>query len=214
MRRKVRIGWDISHMEFTIEDHYYYSKLKYEIKKTGAIVKEIYDFKDINKFDILVINYPEYEFNRKDIELAKKFMDDGGKIIVAGYYRNEDNVADKVNSLSSNFGLEIKKDNVKDKVNCFNKDELFVVTSDIIYYRERVNKVMFPCAASIKIKNKNACTIICRKEIENNSKRQIIAAETGFGKGKFILIGTCVFWDNFTISKYNNLRFSINLLLN
>jgi hypothetical protein len=41
MGEKIRIGWDVSHLEFTIDDHYYYSVLKSKIIESGASVTKL-----------------------------------------------------------------------------------------------------------------------------------------------------------------------------
>ena len=65
MKRRVKIGWDISHLEFTIEDHYYFSILKSSLKESGAVVKEVDSFKDITRYDVTVLNYPEKTFTKE-----------------------------------------------------------------------------------------------------------------------------------------------------
>jgi hypothetical protein len=212
MARKVKIGWDISHLEFTIEDHYYFSILKSSLKESGAVVKEVDSFKDIIGYDVVVLNYPEKPFTKGEVKLVRKYIQGGKRVIAGGYYNNEDNIAGCINSLSSHFGLFLNSDKVRDKLSNDKGDELLVVTSGILSYNDSVNKVLFPCPASINIDANFGRPIVVG---ENNSSRKktIIGAEAQVGEGEFILLGTCVFWDNFAIRKYSNLRFSLNLLL-
>ncbi|MGQ0792604.1 MAG: hypothetical protein ACT4NX_00745 [Deltaproteobacteria bacterium] len=207
MAKKIKIAWDISHLEFTIEDHYYFSTLKSQIKEAGASVAEITSIKDAGGFDVLVLNYPEEPFNKTEVKLVKKYAEAGGKVIIAGYYNNEDRIADRINTLAEHFGLSLLGDKVRDKNANDQGDDLLPVTSRILSFSEGVERALFPCAGSVKVSSEGG------KPLVSTESGTLIAAETPFGAGKFILLGTCVFWDNFAIRKYSNLRFSLNLLL-
>ena len=213
MKRKSKIAWDISHLEFTIEDHYYFSILKSSLKEAGAVVKEVDSFKDIIDYDVVVLNYPEKPFTKGEVTLVKKYLEAGNKVIVGGYYNNEDRIADNINSLSSHFGLFLRSDTVRDKSSNENGDDLLVVTSRVLSYKDSVKKVLFPCVSSISLQSPYAKPIVLLENSISPKRETVIGAEAEAGKGKFILLGTCVFWDNFAIKKYANLRFSLNLLL-
>jgi hypothetical protein len=164
---------------------------------------------------VVILNYPEKSFTKDEVKLVKEYLEEGKKVIVGGYYNNEDRIADRINSLSSNFGLLLNKDKVRDKSNNDREDDLLVITSRVLSYNDSVKRVLFPCSASITIHGDFAKPIVLREKTSLHSRKEtVIGAETRVGKGKFILLGTCVFWDNFAITKYDNLRFSLNLLLN
>ncbi len=213
MTKKVRIAWDISHLEFTIEDHYYFSILKSSLKASGATVKEVDSFKDINNYDVVVLNYPEKPFTKGELKLLKKCFEEGKRVIAAGYYNNEDNIAGCINSLSCHFGLSLNGDKVRDKSSNDKGDDLLVVTSRILSYNDSVKNVLFPCTDSINIHSDFGKPIIVIENSSDSRKKTVIGAEVKVDEGKFILLGTCVFWDNFAIRKYSNLNFSLNLLL-
>lgn len=213
----MRIAWDISHQEFTIEDHYYFSILKRELKRRNIDVFELDKLSDIlkEKADVLVINYPEKPFSRGDVDIVQRFLNRGGKVIVLGYYANEDGIAATINSLTKHFGLVLRADRVYDPINNDGGDEFLIVTSRVLNFNRGVRKVLFPCSASIKILNEKASAIV---EAEDTARSNlggdpILMVMLSFGKGTLILGGTCVFWDNYSIGKYNNKEFSLNLLL-
>ncbi len=210
----VRVAWDVSHQEFTIEDHYYFGKLKSALDKRGIAVKEINHLDYLEEYDVLVINYPEIKFSRSEIRAINKFIHGGGRVIILGYYRNEDGVADAVNSLSGRYGLELNADYIFDRVNNYGGDELFIVTTKVNHFNHGVNRVMMPCTASIRILKKNAYVIVAGEDSAKASSlnRPIIGAGCSIGKGELIVIGTCVFWDNYAIDKYDNYKFAMNLL--
>jgi len=214
MGKRINIGWDITHMEFTIEDHYYFSELKSAVNKRGATVKEIRSFGEISYCDVVVINYPEKPFSKAEARKVEQSLVGGVKVIVCGYYSNEDGVADNVNTLASRFGLKLNGDKVKDSNNNLEGDELLVVTSRIAKYNRSVNKVLFPCAASVTDLFGNSLPFVSREKASSRSRKEtVIGAEVGVKGGRFILLGTCVFWDNFSIKRYTNRNFSLNLLL-
>jgi len=213
MPKKVKIGWDVSHLEFTIEDHYYFSILKSKIKEAGAVVREVDSFERIVDYHVAVLNYPEKGFKRDEVKLLKRYVQQGGRVIIAGYYNNEDRIADRINSLSTHFGLFLNKDKVKDKWSNDEGDDLLVVTSRIFSYNDSVESVLFPCSASIDILVDSGRPIVVKENRSDSARKTVIGAEVSMGKGQLILLGTCVFWDNFAIQKFSNLRFSLNLLL-
>lgn len=214
MGKKVRIGWDVSHLEFTIDDHYYYSVLKSNIIESGASVATLNSLEYLNGFDVLVLNYPEKSFTKREVKKVMKFIGEGNRVVACGYYNNEDGIADCINSISSNFGLTLKKDSVRDTLNNDKGDELLLVTSRVLSHDYKVRKILLPCCSSIKMRGKsNSVVAVSQGSKSLPRTEEIIAAQSNFGRGEFILIGTCVFWDNYAISRYSNLRFSINLLL-
>ncbi len=212
-----KIAWDIHHQEFTIEDHYYFSTLKLLLKNAGAEVNETVSLSEVEHYDVIVFNYPERAFTDSEGKHVREVVFSGKKAIACGYYKNEDNVASCINSLSLHFGLFLNSDEVKDEVSNDGKDPLFVVTTRVLSYDATVKRVVLPCTGSIKIEKSLGKPIILGEPSAYSSsgsdREVILGAETIAGEGKFILIGTCVFWDNFSIKKYNNLDFSLNLLL-
>jgi hypothetical protein len=214
MVKRIRIGWDISHLEFTIDDHYYYSVLKSRIIESGASVTTLKSFEYLYGFDVLVLNYPEKSFTKREVTQVMNFIEKGNRVVMCGYYNNEDGIADCINSISIHFGLTLKKDCVRDKLNNHKGDELLLVTSRVLSHEYKVKKILLPCCSSIKIRGKSSSVVAMSQGSTSLSRtEEIIAAQSSLGRGEFILIGTCVFWDNYSISKYSNLRFSTNLLL-
>ena len=214
MGKKIRIGWDVSHLEFTIDDHYYYSVLKSKIIASGASVTTLKSLEYLKGIDVLVLNYPEKSFTKKQVTNVLDFVEKGNRVVACGYYNNEDGIADCINSIAIPFGLTLKKDCVRDKSNNYKGDELLLVTSRVLSHDYKVRKILLPCCSSIKIRGKsNSVVAMSQGSKSLPSTGEVVAAQSNFGRGEFILIGTCVFWDNYSISTYSNLRFSTNLLL-
>jgi hypothetical protein len=214
MGEKIRIGWDVSHLEFTIDDHYYYSVLKSKIIESGASVTTLKSLDYLNGVNVLVLNYPEKSFTKSEVTKVMSFTEKGNRVVVCGYYNNEDGIADCINSISVHFGLTLRKDCVRDRLNNYKGDELLLVTSRVLSHDYKVRKILFPCCSSIDVRGKsNSVVAMSQGSKSRPGSEEIIAAQSNLGSGEFILIGTCVFWDNYSISRYSNLRFSINLLL-
>ena len=212
----MKIAWDASHQEFTIEDHYYFWKLKKSIIDAGGIVNEIYKLKEAREYDMLVINYPEKKFRFWEVRLLEKLMRKGLRVFILGYYRNEDRIADAVNSLTKKFGLILNSDEITDEINNFGGDRYIIKTTRILKYNKNVSLLMMPCTASVSILNKKAEIVLLAEDTAkvSSGNKPIIIAEVPVGKGKLIVSGTCSFWDNYGLSFGDNLQFAINILFN
>ncbi len=209
------IGWSISHQEFTINDQYYFSRLRKLILDIKLNLIEVDTLTNLSNLDILVFNYPENPFKNDEIREIHNFIARGGRVIVLGYYNNEDNVADCVNSLTESYGIILNDDIVTDETNSLNGDGLFIVTSKIHGFNEGVKKVLLPCTASLTITNSKAFIIAEAEATARSNKHKaapILFAGLKIGSGELIVGGTCVFWDNYSIGKFDNANFSINLL--
>ncbi len=198
----MKIAWSIAKSEFTIEDHYYFSKLKKYIKEAEMHVEEVENFEDFENFDTIVFNYPEKFFKKEEIKHIERLLKNGKKIIVTGYYRNEDKIADVVNSLTENFGILLNKDEVVDEENNLDGDKYFVVTGKVKF----AGKVLMPCSCSVSY---DEADVIVKSE-----KNDVIGVMKKIDKGLLIVLGTCVFWDNYSIDKFDNKVFSLSLLKN
>jgi len=210
----MRVAWDISHMEFTIEDHYYFSKLKKLAKENGIEIKVISDLSSLSHFDTLVLNYPEKRFNENEINELINFVEEGGRLIALGYYNNEDNVATVINDVSENFGMILLDDSIYDEVNNYDNDPLYPTTSNISSILTDVTKVMLPCSASVKLNSSQTEVLIKGEKTAKSNKfgTKIFAGLSKKGKGEFILFGTCVFWDNYSINVLDNGKLALRLL--
>ncbi|MCS7233342.1 MAG: hypothetical protein N3C62_04190 [Synergistetes bacterium] len=200
------IGWSVSHQEFTIEDHYYFSILKNTIKyKLLNSIKEAWDC------NVIVFNYPEKPFSKDEIDDIISLVKMGKKVIALGYYMNEDNVASILNELSLPFGLKMLPSAVIDNINSLQNDPYLVITGKVKKFNEGVKRLLMPCVAPIEIIGGEGEPIILSED-SSSPPYQILGAYSRYGKGEFILIGTCVFWDNFSINQFDNMQFSLNLL--
>jgi len=210
-----KVAWDYTHQEFTITDYYYFSILQKVCRENGIEVDEVTDWSKLPDYDVVVFNYPEIAFTEKEVEDVKRLVESGKRVIILGYYKNEDNIADTVNSLATAFGLKMNGDEVTDKVNNHNNDPYFVVTSKIYRYNDGVNKLMLACTPSITLEGENTEVVIEGEEtaVSNQGNKPILGALYRHPDGgEFIVIGTCVFWDNYSIELYDNKRFALNLL--
>lgn len=212
MGKKKRIGWDVTHLEFTIADHYYFSGLKAAIVGAGAVVRVVEDLADIDKYDVLVINYPEMPFKSTEVEAIKRYVAAGNRVVAAGYYQNEDKVADNMNTLAPHFGLRLGSGSVRDASSNHGGDDLLLVTSRLERYG--AGAVMLPCCAPVRMESPAALPIALKEGARRGrAPRSALAAEAALGAGRFALIGTCVFWDNFALGLYDNAGFAMRLLL-
>jgi hypothetical protein len=218
-----RVGWSITHQEFTVTDHYYFSVLLKEAKNRGIEIHEVERWEDLREFDTIVFNYPEIPFTEKEAEEVEKWVwEEGKKVILLGYYKDEDRIAQTCNTLARRFGMELNPDEVTDEVNNHEGDPYLVVTGKIRRYNKdernevNVRRILLPCTASIRPLYPDT-KIVARAEdsaLSNKDNYTLLIAEqiAPPSGGYFCLAGTCVFWDNYSIRLYDNLNFALNLL--
>jgi hypothetical protein len=218
-----RVAWSITHQEFTITDYYYFSKLSKEAQKVGILIEEVDRWEKLKEYDTIVFNYPEIPFTEEEAQDMEKLVwEEGKKVILLGYYKNEDRIADTCNTLARRFGMELNSDEVIDEVNNHQGDKYFVVTSKLRRYTKNeknevvVQRIVLPCTASIRPLMPDI-KVVARGEDTAKSNQEnytlLIAEQIAPSSGGyFCLAGTCVFWDNYSIDLYDNLAFSLNLL--
>lgn len=212
----VRIAWSSTHQEFLITDSYYFSILAKESQKQGLIIEEVSEFPDLFSYDVIVFNYPEQPFTEEEINQIKRAVTEEHKrVIFAAHFQNKDNVAYICSQVAQHFGMRAYPGEVMDRENCLMDDPYMVVTSNVLAYNEGVQKVVFPYAAPIEVYG--PARIILRgmpttRTKEGQAFPVLMAEKVLAGGGSFILSGSCVFWDNFSIGQLDNLKFILNLL--
>ena len=200
----IKVGWDLTHQEFTVTDHYYFSKLLREAKRAGIEIEEVRDWSRLEAYDVIVFNYPERPFSEEEGEQVRRLVWEMGKrVILLGYYKNEDGIADTCNSLARRFGMELNRDEVRDERNNHGGDPYFVVTTKIRRYNRNernelnVRKVVLPCTATVKPISPDVKVVVRAEDTASSTEgnytlliAERIAPHTG---GYFCLAGTCVF---------------------
>ncbi len=211
-----KIGWSVSHQEFIISDHYYFSKLQRYIKEAGMQVEEVDEFEKLANYDTIVFNYPEIPFTENEAKFIEELVKKGKTVGIFAYYKNEDRIADTCNTLSERFGIKFNGDIITDNINNYENDNLLIVTSDLYNLPENVKKVMLACTDSLITTSPNVRPLVhgedtaeSKLEEETLLFAEYVDPESG---GKFIAGGTCVFWDNYSIDLYNNKEFSLDIL--
>lgn len=196
----MRIVWDISHQEFTIADHYYFSALKQQIEAHNWQVIEVGRWKMLSNidWDTLVLNYPEKPFSREETQQVRQWLAMGRRVVLLAYYNNEDYVADACNSLAQSFEIHVGSDAVYAFApqECVDGDALKPICQWV-----EGGRVVMPCSCSLQ----GGVPIVTYRNIS-------VAVGQTVGKGILLVCGTCVFWDNFSIGLLDNRRFATWLL--
>jgi hypothetical protein len=201
------VGWDASHGEFTIEDYYYFSKLRKYAEKEDIEIYEIKNFNKLGEYDIIVFNYPEKEFKSQEIAKIKRWLKSGKRIIFAAYYSNMDGVAERINKVLTKMELPVRINNdvIVDPENNYN-DMLFPKAK----YKDYT--VVMPCSASITARdNVVISTFEKARSHPTGLENPAIGVKLDMG-GELIVLGTCVFWDNFAIDIEDNKALALDLL--
>ncbi len=186
----MRIGWDASHGEFLITDYYYFSKLKRLAEEEGIKIDAVAKYSRLEKYDVIVFNYPEVRFKTSEIKMLRRWIRNGKNVIFAGYYNDFDDVNTNINRVLSKVGIDIKLNNDIVRDEPYYKDQNFPIAE----YNGL--KVVMPCSSSVE------------GEAILKTKKYCLAAK----QSEVIVIGTCVFWDNYSIELFNNKEFSLMLL--
>jgi len=208
-----RIAWSVSHHEFTIEDGYYFSVLRRALEEAGVQVVPVERLEDAFDAPVLVLNYPEDPFTPEEVRWLEAYVAQGGRLVALAYYQNEDRVAEILNAVARPFGLRFGYDHVQDPVHKHGEDPYMVVTRRVNGVPS-VARVLLPYAAPVHLEDRETLQVLVEAEstAQVPSGSRVLAAQARHGRGTFIAVGTCVFWDNYAITAYDNLAFAFYLL--
>ncbi|MCX7870642.1 MAG: hypothetical protein N2485_03585 [bacterium] len=213
---KKSIIWSYTKGEFVVFDHYYFSKLySFLLREYNIYIPT--SFEDIfnNNLDILVFNYPEIEFNDFEVQKILELFYQGKTILFLSYYNNEDNSSKICNKVLNKVGLNINYDEVVDEKNNLENDKYLLITSKVgELLKANVSKVFFACSSSISVfdnllKQKNDIKYIDLLLSEDGVS--LVKGAFNNNNGKILAFGSCVFWDNFSLVKFDNFQFVKNI---
>jgi len=209
-----RWAWSTSHGEFTLADHYYFSRLQAFLRAEGLQVDIVSDFSRLLEYDGIILNYPEVPFRTHEIRALQDRVSAGAVLIGLAYYQNEDGVADVLNALFRPVGLCLEADVVTDPRHNVARDPYLVVTRRVLRYSTGVRRLVLPCPCSIRLSDPAAQPVVVGEStaVASSGNVPVLAAERPWGRGRWIAVGTCVFWDNFSLGRADNRRWARNLL--
>jgi|Deesub1362A_J573_1020465.scaffolds.fasta_scaffold00063_69 hypothetical protein len=201
----MKVGWDATHGEFLINDHYYFSKLKSIAESEGIQIETVGSFSRLEKYDIIVFNYPEIRFKIREASRIRGWLRKGKTVVFASYYNNLDNVTFIINNVLKRLDSELRINNDVIIDEEFNK-------SDSMYPLAlwRNEKVLMPCCSSVS----GGEAVIVGSDSSKSTKGfdAIFASHEDVNGGEVVVIGTCVFWDNYSIDEFNNRDLALALL--
>lgn len=185
----MRVVWSASRGEFSIGDYYYFSKLTRMAEKEGIEMNEERSFLKLSEYELIVFNYPEIKFTKGDVLRMRKWVAEGKKLVFAGYYSNTDKVSQNINRVVRYFGLRINYDLLMDEERNAG-DRMFPIArcGDL--------EVVMPCSASV------------------SGGKELVVGKGVFAatNGGVLVLGTCVFWDNYSIGLAQNREFALKIL--
>lgn len=212
----MKVAWSATHSEFLLSDGYYFSGLHRELLKRGIVVEEVGDFEKLFQYDVVIFNYPEDPFDEKEKMIIKKALESGKKkIIFASHFRNKDEVSEICNGVTKDYGIYILPEGVKEKEFYLEEDPFIITTDQIFLYSEGVKEIVFPYAAPMEIRDRVEVVLKGRSTsfTDSNGTSPVLIAQKSFDSGsKLIVCGSCIFWDNFSLFKLDNLQFAVNLI--
>ncbi len=213
----VKVAWSLTHQEFIISDHYYFSKLQRYSKENDICVDEVDEFEKFANYDVVIFNYPEIPFKKDEVDFIEDLVKKGKKVGIFAYYKNEDKIADTCNTMAERFGIKFNGDIITDSSNNYDNDNLLITTTKTSENMKEkcIDKVMLACTDSLTIIGKNVMPMISAEDtaVSKLGKEKILFAKyMDPSGGCFIAGGTCVFWDNYSIDLYDNKNLAIALL--
>lgn len=181
--------WSASRGEFSIGDYYYFSKLTRIAEKEQLEMHEEKNFAKLEDYEVIIFNYPEIRFTANDVARIKKWARMGKKIVLTSYYSNVDRVSENVNRVARYFGLRINYDLITDDEKNYG-DPMFP------FAKCGILEVLMPCSASV------------------SGGESFVVGKGVFGavSGSVLVLGTAVFWDNYSIEVANNREFALKIL--
>ena len=187
----VRVAWDSSHGEFLISDYYYFSKLRRYAEEERILVDEVKDFEKLWEYDVIVFNYPEVKFTKREVDRILRVLekDRSKTVVLLAYYSNVDGVAENVNRVSEKVGIRVEDDVVVDNERNAG-DPMFPVAE------WRGKEVLMPCSSPVR----GGVPVVTGKDV--------FAAKSG----NLVVFGTCVFWDNYSIDFRANRELALSVL--
>ncbi|MCX7760875.1 MAG: hypothetical protein N2Z81_06760 [Hydrogenothermaceae bacterium] len=212
-----KVAWSVTHQEFIISDHYYFSKLQKYAKQNDIVVDEVDQFERFSEYDVIIFNYPEIPFKKEEVDFIEELVKNGKKVGIFAYYKNEDRIADTCNTMSERFGIKFNWDIITDDVNNYDNDNLLITTTKVSEKMKEkgIGKVVLACTDSLTITGNDVMPMIYAEDtaVSKLGKEKILFARyMDPSGGCFIAGGSCVFWDNYSIDLFNNKEFSLALL--
>ncbi len=189
--KNVRVAWDSSHGEFLISDYYYFSKLRRYAEREGILVDEVKDFEKLWEYDVIVFNYPEIKFTKREVDRILRTLekDKSKTVVLLAYYSNVDGVAENVNRVSEKAGIKVENGVVMDYERNAG-DPMFPIAE------WRGKEVLMPCSSPVR----GGVPVVAGKDV--------FAAKSG----NLVVFGTCVFWDNYSIGFKANRELALSVL--
>ncbi len=188
----MRVVWDLSHREFSIEDYYYFSKLKRLLEEKAELIpartRDLWE-----KADVLVLNYPEEPLKERELELIDHLLKTGTRVIALAYYDNHDEVQEVLNDLLKPYGMKFAA-RVEEPLENYGNDPLFPI------FTAEGLKIVLPCSAEVRGGRPIAVSASGRVGAAKSKDLELFA------------VGSCVFWDNFSIELLDNKELAKKLL--
>jgi len=214
---RMKVAWSATHQEFLLSDGYYFSGLYKELTKRGVLIEEGDDFDRLFEYDVIIFNYPENPFRVEEKKRIQKVLnEEKKKTIFTAHFRGKDGVFDVCNAITQDFGITVLPEGVKDECCHLEDDSLIITTDNIKKYASNVKEVVFPYSAPLSLSDGVEVILKGRDTAVSDSgeKAPILIAQKSFESGsKLIVCGGCIFWDNFSLFRLDNLQFVVNLIL-
>ena len=207
-------------------------KLGYDVKRTETMFDA-----ELEAADVLVVAFPNREFNQEERNKIRDFVNKGGGLLLLGEWANLKGVAECLNGLSLQFGVEFRNDRVTDFDDRYARDEktmesvlgagempYFVKLEDIMEHpvTEGVKSIGYLAGCTLETENESALVwadetsfadvrIDKFQQISEKSGPFIVVAAKLEGKGRIVFSGDSSTLSNRFIESEDNRKFGMQI---
>jgi hypothetical protein len=181
--------------------------LLFKLKKRIGCIVQVEEFKDLERFETIVFNYPEKKITAREVARIKRWLRSGKRTVFTSYYGDMDSTGSNINAVLERIGCSIRVngDVVVDEERNYNGDKLFPTARFL-----DVGEVVMPCTSSLSVGE--AAKVVVAAHNTARARSRVIVAEERVSNGEVVVSGTCVFWDNYSIDLGKNFELAKYLL--
>ena len=214
-RPKARIAYDLSHHPRLGVDPWdsltkypgYYEIIRKNLVNRDYLFDKLYPLatgnftlERLQRYDLLILVSPDYNYSDSDIQSIKDWMDSGGSLLIlgeSGALSSFENPVKQINKLLSNFSFQINMSTLK---------------SNIIMANKWKDHPTFESCSNIQIETRGGINISGSAYPLWKYDGDILVAAQEYGPSRVILASDMNWMADNQISNSNNWEFAINIV--
>lgn len=207
--------------------------LGYQVRTTEKMLSD-----ELESADVLVVAFPQKEFFSDEIKMISEFVEKGGGLFLIGEWANLMGVADCLNGVSAQFGVEFKNNRLTDFDDKYKRSH--EIMEDVlgpgempflvrlVDFKEHpitkdIRSIGYLAGCTLKTDKKNALVYTDQScfadhridQIQQISEEEgpfVLAAQVEFGKGRIVSIGDSSPFSNRFLQTEDNKKFGVQIM--